>query len=113
VNLVLFIQDHDPGGESFDLILRENGISHDDEPVAGLGPPGGGAVHADRPRPPFLDDEISREPLAVRDIEDFDAFERLQSGRLHQVFVDTQAAFVIQVGLRYGRPVDLGMEKSF
>ena len=60
------------------------------------------------PRLPL--DYISLQPLAVVDVDDLHLFAGDQMGRVEQVLVDRDAAYVAEVGLRDGHPVYLGLE---
>ena len=51
-----------------------------------------------------------RQPLAVVDVDDLHLFAGDQMGRVEQVLVDRDAAYVAEVGLRDGHPVYLGLE---
>ena len=55
-------------------------------------------------------DYISLQPLAVVDVDDLHLFAGDQMGRVEQVLVDRDAAYVAEVGLRDGHPVYLGLE---
>src|SRR5699024_4387401 len=71
---------------------------------------GGGAVEAADARPALAGEGGGGQPGAVVDGDDVDLLALEQVGRVHEVGIDRARAHVVQVGLRDGGPVDLGLE---
>jgi hypothetical protein len=93
-----------------EVLARVLRVRDDDDRVALVDEPGGGAVDLDLARAALADDGVGLEPLAVVDVHDGHLLVHEDVGRLEQVGVDRDRADVVQVGVGHRRPVDLGLE---
>ena len=94
------IREYHPGLEGFGFFEIQQGVGGDDYDVAHLHLACGRAVQTDRTAAPLSFDNLGFEAFAVIDVQYLYFFAFDHVGRIHQLFVDGDAAHVVQVGLR-------------
>ena len=109
-DLVLFVHhDYDwfvvPG-----FFGREHRIVHDDDHVPRLHAAGSRAVQADDPGATGTGDDVSLQPGAVVVVHHLHPFMGQDIGRLHELFVNGDAAHVAEICLRHRGAVDFGFQ---
>lgn len=85
--------------ERLGLLEVHQGVGHDDDDVVRLHLAGSGAVQADAARAAFALDDVGLEALAVVVVHDGHLLAGNHVGSVQQVFVDGDAAHVVEVGL--------------
>ena len=111
--LVALIDEDDIRLEIFQLfVIFENTVADDDDLIADGCFTRGRSVEATHARTGRAFDEIGLETLAVIDIDDRNLLVRKQVGGGHQIGVKRQRTFIIKVGFRDGRPMDLRFKES-
>lgn len=89
---------------------RHPGVRNNDDHIAYLYEPGGGAVEADYAATAFAANGIGFEPGAVVVVDDLHLFAFYDVGRFQQLFVDGDAADIVQIGLRDAHAVNFTLE---
>jgi hypothetical protein len=87
------------GFEGFGFFELHGGVGDNDNGIAYVDEAGSGAVHADHAGTAGALDNIGLETLAVVDIEDGDFLVLDKVGCIHQVFIYSDTAYIMQVGL--------------
>src|SRR5690606_29441620 len=82
-------------------------VGDDDHDVAFGAQAGGGAVEADVPPAGRAGDDVGFQAAAVVDVDYLHLFEGQDVGQLHQLLIDGDASFIVQVGVGNGGTVDL------
>ena len=85
-------------------------VGDHDHLVARLHQPRGRAVDPDDPAAPRRLDDIGGEARARGDVEHVHLLVRQEGGGVQEVAVDGDGAFVLEVGLGHGRPMQLGAQ---
>lgn len=94
------------------LLFADGGKAHDGEAVASFAEVRGGAVQDNLTRAGFAGDDVGFKPVAVGRVAAQDALVGPQTGSLHQIRRDGQAAFVIHVAVGDGGAVNLRFEQK-
>lgn len=97
----------DAGLEVLGLLKVHVGIGHDDDDVADLHLAGSSSVEADAATRARAFNNIGVETLAIHIVDDIDTLSGDESGSIHQVLVDGDAAHVVEVGLGDRGTMDL------
>ncbi len=85
-------------------------VAHDDHLVARGNAPRCGAVQADHAAARLSRNRIRLKACAVHDVNDLNLLVLEDAARPQKVGVHRDRADVVKLGLRDGRPVDLGLE---
>ena len=104
--MVLVIDEDDFGCVGLSFLIVEFGVAADDDEVAYVYEPCGGAVKADCSGAWCTGDGISGEAIAIIDIVDVDLFPFADIGGLHEDGVDGDGAFVVEAGIGNGSAVN-------
>ena len=96
---VVFVRKNNQWLVRFSFFVGEHAVGNDDDDVAGLGTTGGGSVEADNARSALTFYDIGYKPFAVIIIHNMYLLVFQQTYRVHQVFIDGDAAHVVQLGL--------------
>lgn len=86
-------------------------IAADDDHVAFFDQSRGSSIQADDSGTGFSGDSVCGQAIAVGDVVDLNAFKFDDIGGLHQVGVDGDAAFVVEVSFRHRSSVNLGFQQ--
>ena len=89
------------GLEGFGFLKVHEGIGHDDNDVADLHFAGGCSVEADASTASLTSDDVCVEAFAIVVVDDIDTFACNQTGGIHQVFVNGDAAHVVKIGFSH------------
>ncbi len=92
----------------FGFIGGHHAVGNNDDDVADLRAPGGCPVETNNAGTAFTLDHVGDQTFAIVVVDNMDLLIFEQSGRIHQILVDGNAADIIQFSLRYPDPVDLG-----
>src|SRR5690606_23057739 len=98
---------HDLGLVVPGLVVGHQHVGDDDHDVAFGAQAGGGAVEADVPPAGRAGDDVGFQAAAVVDVDYLHLFEGQDVGQLHQLLIDGDASFIVQVGVGNGGTVDL------
>lgn len=90
------------------LFFRQADEAGDDDDVAFFGEMGGGAVDTDRRRAPGSGEGVGFEAVAVGDVPDVDVLVGPDIGGFQEVFVDGDAALVMEVRVRHRNSMNFG-----
>ena len=93
------------------FFFRVVGVAADDDEVAFFDQFGSGAVQADDSGTSFSRDGVRGQTIAVGDVVDFHSLKFNDVGGLHQVGVDRDAAFVVQVGFSHRGSVNFRFQQ--
>ena len=85
-------------------------VGGQDDEVAGTGEVGGGAVDADDLRAARAAERVRREAGAGRGVPDVDLLVLEDAGRVEEIGVDGDAAFVLEIGVGDAAAMDLSEE---
>ena len=85
--------------------------AHDGEAIALLPEMSGRAIQDDRARATLASDGVRLEAFAVAHVAAENLLIRQQADALHQVRGDSEASFVVHVGIRHLRPVYLRFQE--
>jgi len=107
---VLCLHVHDARLVGGELVLGVARVGDDDDRVAALHEPGGGAVDRHHARAPLARDRVRLKARAVVDVEHVNLLVLEDVGGLEQVGVDRDRPDVVQVAVSDRRPVDLRLE---
>ena len=97
-------------GVPLQLVPLHPGVGEDDHQVADVGEAGRGAVQADHAAPARAADGVRLEALAVVHVENLHLLVRQDVGPFHEIGVDRDRAFVVEVRLGDGRAMDLRLK---
>ncbi|GAB3795724.1 hypothetical protein GCM10027605_02290 [Micromonospora zhanjiangensis] len=108
--LVLVVDEDDPGAQRGEAGVVDGGVRDDDDQVTLLDEAGGGTVDPDDTGAPRPGDDVRLQALAVVDVHDVDELADEQVRGVHQVLVDGERTHVVQVALGHHSAVDLRLE---
>ncbi len=107
---VILIWENNPRLKRFCFFKIQPGVTNNDEDIPYLYPAGGGTVEANHARASFTFDDVGFEAFTIVVVDDLHAFALNEVGCVQQVFINGDAADVVQVGLRDLNPVNFGFE---
>ncbi len=97
--MVVGIGKDDAGLEATCLLRCHGGISHYDTHIANLNLTGSGTVQADAAAMAWTLNNIGVKTLTIVVVNDMDTLAGYETGSIHELLVNSDAAHVIEVGL--------------
>lgn len=88
------------------LFLSRDFECHDDDLVAYLKEVGAGAIHTNCTGTAFTFDNVCFQPIAISHIGNKYPFEWEHAACLQQIFIDCDAAYIVQIGLSNLSPMN-------
>lgn len=94
------------------LVFRILSIAANDHEVADVDQSRCSTVEANDSGARFAADRVSRQAIAVVDVENVNLFPFDNVGRFHELWIDRHAAFVVQAGVGHGGSMNLRFKQS-